>query len=353
MILVFFLLVNSVVLYSFEEDRNQDEMPLFETLPIDLDEVRQLARDHWNVELGVCLKASQNHTFVAENKESERFIVRVTPDPKNERLASTELEVALLQYLHDHQLPVCRSIPSCLTSSCVVRSGPLIVCLFDYASGEPVIYTEWKWMTDRRIVVALGRWFARLHELTRHFVEEQPELAAGARHWTTLHEGVLAQVPVDEHDRLTSLDRSHFGLIHGDVNPSNYFWNEKIEMPSMFDWDQLQQSWFLYDLSAPIWGVISLERNGSPIDRSPVPQANSQLYTTWLLEGYESENKGQLVDRLALQRMVLIRRELYRRFCRLAVLELPPEHPMAIFCKCVNDFFDKEEKQSSASIKDE
>lgn len=320
-------------------------MPLFESLPIDVDEVRQLVRSHWNVELGNCLKASQNHTFVGENKDKERFIIRVTPDPERKRLSSTELEVALLQYLHDHQLPVCRSIPSSLTSSSIVISGPLIVSLFDYAQGDPVVFTEWKWMTDRRIVVALGRWFARLHQLTRRFVDEHPELARQARHWTTLHEGVLAGVQVDERDRLTSLDSSHFGLIHGDVNPSNYFWNEQIEMPSMFDWDQLQQSWFLYDLSAPIWGVVSLERNGSPIDRSPVPQANSQLYTQWILQGYEEENQGETVDRLALQRMTLIRRELYRRFCRLAVLELPPEHPMAKFCQTINEFFDKEEKE--------
>ena len=320
-------------------------MPLFESLPIDVDEVRQLVRSHWNVELGSCLKASQNHTFVGENKDKERFIIRVTPDPEKKRLSSTELEVALLQYLHAHDLPVCPSIPSSLTSSSVVVSGSLIVCLFNYAKGEPVVYTDWKWMTDRRIVVALGRWFARLHQLTRRFVDEQPELASRARLWTTLHDGVLAGVQVDERDRLSALDSTQFGIIHGDVNPSNYFWDEQIGMPSMFDWDQLQQSWFLYDLSAPIRGVVHLERNGSPIDQSPVPQANSQLYTEWILQGYEEENRGQTVDRLALQRMILIRRELYRRFCRLAVLELPPEHPMAKFCQMINECFDKEEKQ--------
>ena len=58
-------------------------------------------------------------------------------------------------------------------------------------------------------------------------------------------------------------------------------------------------------------------------------------------------NDGAIVDRAALQRMVMIRRELYRRFCRKAVLELPADHPMAGFCKSVADFFDNEEKNTS------
>lgn len=99
----------------------------------------------------------------------------------------------------------------------------------------------------------------------------------------------------------------------------------------MFDWDQLQRSWFPYDLVSSIWTVVTLERAGSPIDQSKVPQANSELYTTWLLEGYESDGEGGAVDRAALQRILMIRRELYRRFCGRVVLELPTDHPMAGF----------------------
>lgn len=323
-------------------------MPLFQTIPVDIEQVRQLALHHWGVEVGECLKVSQNHTFLANKGTTERFVLRVTPDPENKRFESTELEMALLEYLHDNNLPVCRPIQSSIVASAVVHSSPLILCLFTFATGVPVVYTDWTWMTDREIVIGLGRWFARLHRLSRRFVQEQPALAARARHWTTLHEGILAEVPVDERDSKTASDPAYFGVIHGDVNPSNYYWDSAVVMPCMFDWDQLQQSWFLYDLSAPIWGVISLERAGSPIDRSPVPQANSELYTNWLLEGYESDGEGVAVDRAALQRMVLIRRELYRRFCRRAVLELAPEHPMAAFCKSVADFFDKEDQEASS-----
>ena len=326
-------------------------MPLFETIPIDIDEVRQLARDHWGVEVEKCVKVSQNRTFLVNKGTTERFFLRVTPDPENKRFDTTELEVTLLDYLHENQLPVCRSIPSSITSSGIVRSGSLILCLFTFATGEPVIYKDWTWMMNREIVVGLGRWFARLHKLTRRFVQEQPVLAARAHHWTTLHNGVLAEVQVDERDHRTASDPTYFGLIHGDVNPSNYYWDSAVKIPCMFDWDQLQQSWFLYDLSASIWTVVALERGASPIDRSVVPQANSEVYTTWLLEGYESDGQDVAVDRAALHRMLMIRRELYSRFCRKAVLELSVDHPSAAFCKSMADFFDKEDKEMLAKSK--
>lgn len=343
-------------------------MPLFETFSVDNTLLRSIVKDHWGVELGECVKASQNHTYTATKPSpsnasdksnaghEESFFLRVMPDTDKTRLAPTQLEIALLEYLHSNNLPVCHPISSTLTGSCIVQHDNLLICLFTKATGEPVVYTEWKWM-EREVVVGLGKWFALLHQLSRKFMKEFPEQAAKARHWKTLHSGVLAEVEVDERDAKTENegDTQHYGVIHGDVNPSNYFWNptkenttderekEREGMPCMFDWDQMQSSWYLYDLSAPIWGVITLEKAGSPIDRTQVPSANSKNYTDWLVEGYEA-NGGGKVDREALQRMVRIRRELYVRFCKKAVLELEDGHGMKSFCQFMVDFFEKEEK---------
>ncbi len=60
---------------------------------------------------------------------------------------------------------------------------------------------------------------------------------------------------------------------------------------------------------------------GSPVDRSPVPQANVGQFTGWLVEGYEAQS-GTPVDLAALARMVAIRRQLYLRFCKTAVTQL-------------------------------
>ena len=322
-------------------------MPLVETIPIDTDEICRLAREHWNVEVDKCLRASQNHTFLASNNAGERFILRVTPDPNNQRNISIQLEVTLLEYLHKNQLPVCRALRTANYSSSFIRSNSFILCLFEFATGEPIVITDWLWLTDREKVVGLGQWCARLHTLTRCFAQENPELVAQARHWTAVHDGVLAEVEIDERDQELIAHPTHFGLIHGDINPSNYFWVTNTKMPCMFDWDELQNSWFLYDLSAPIWFVMCLERPNSPFHPTPVPQANSELFTTWLLEGYELDGEHGTVDRAALKRMVLIRRELYKRFARRAVNELPADHWLVKFCEAVNVFFDNEDKQKS------
>ena len=109
----------------------------------------------------------------------------------------------------------------------------------------------------------------------------------------------------------------------------------------VFDWDQIQLGWFLYDLAQPLWGVIMLAVGGNPLDsgKTRVPEADPKRYEEWLVEAYEKE-MGEKVDRTALGRMVDLRKELYSRFCHQALAELPPDSPMAQFCSFVVSFFD-------------
>jgi len=317
---------------------------LFETIPIDANEIKELVLKHWGLELGDCVKASQNHTFLAKSAppSTQSWIVRVTPDPENKRGANIDAEVALLQYLDANKLAVCTTVASQLTKSHVIHHNEKHICVFAYASGEPVNYLEWKWMTEKERVVGLGLWLSRLHVLTKKYVASNPTTLSGIRHWTKLHDGVLDGVAVDPKDSQVEGDSEHFGLIHGDVNSSNYFWNPATKLPCVFDWDQAQNSWFMYDVAQPIWGVVMLHGAGSPADFKPVPQANVEQYTNWIIEGYESS--GELkIDRDRLQRMLLIRRELYRRFCSRALKELDLESFMGKFCKFIVDWLGTEE----------
>ncbi|EFA74929.1 hypothetical protein PPL_11963 [Heterostelium album PN500] len=295
-------------------------MPLFETIAIDLEKLSSTAEKHWGVTVGECIKSSQNHTYIATGKDGEKLILRATPDPQRRRIDSTRLEVKLLDYLADNGLEVCPALKSNITNeSLVVMDDPcVIICLYRFAKGEPVVYTEWRWLENKEIVVALGQWFGKLHQLTRRFQVENPDLASTARHWTTLHDSILASYQVDPLDLAVENDSQHFGIIHGDVNPSNYFWQPDVKMVSMFDWDQLQSGYLLYDLSAPIWGVVTLEQHGSTMGAAP-ENASAKQYTQWLLEGYEPIEGP--VDRKRLERMVTIRRELYVRFSKYRHLE--------------------------------
>jgi Ser/Thr protein kinase RdoA (MazF antagonist) len=320
-------------------------MPLFDTTPVDAEVVRALVKQHFDLELGANVKASQNHTFLATlgtEENAKKFAVRVTPDPTNARKASIELEVKFLDFLHEHGLPVCPAIASKVTGEKLVRDGSLSICAFQYATGEPVVYQEWKWMTNKDIVVGQGKWIGKLHVLSKQFTKDNAELVkSSARHYSELHDGVLREVPIHEDDQKTRSDPEKYGLIHGDVNPSNYFWNAELGLPCMFDWDQAHLCWFLYDLSSPIWSVVTLQDAGSPIDLKPVPEANVKQFTEWLIEGYESTSNSGLVDRAALDRMIKIRRELYWRFCSQAVKELDPESFMGKFCQFMVNWLQK------------
>lgn len=106
------------------------------------------------------------------------------------RRDSIEVEVAFLDYLLANNLSVCAAVPT-LSGDKIVRCGSLTVCVFPFAAGEAVVYTDWKWLTERQQVVALGRWLAQLHLLSKRFAKEFSHLAARVREWTELHERLL------------------------------------------------------------------------------------------------------------------------------------------------------------------
>jgi len=310
-------------------------MPLFETISVDIETLRPLIQEHWGVEIGEALKLSQNHTYMAKKTDTdEKLILRITPDPQRIRRDSTDLEVKFLEYLYEKKLPVCVPLKSKISGERMVVINDNILCMFTYATG--VCYNEWRWLA-KEVVVGLGQWFGLLHQHSQQFAKEHPDLAAKGRHWRTLHDGLLSDTVIDDRDSALTSDTQHFGLIHGDVNPSNYFWDAGLGMPCMYDWDQMQSSWFLYDLSASIWGVYVIEKRGD--EGKPIPAANVENNTNWLLEGYESILKTK-VDRDALQRMFLIRRELYLKFCSRALNEVEDKTtPLAQFCQSMVDFF--------------
>lgn len=329
-------------------------MPLFETTPIDVDTVTAAAKAHWNVTLGKVIKASQNHTFLGTvdsdaSQPAIQVIVRVTPNAAGKRTSAIELELRVLQYLAENKLSVCPAYPVLGGTDLQVQVGDLSISVFHYAQGEPVVFQEWKWMTEQDRVVGLGKFIGQLHFLLDQFTSKYPELASQARLWSELHDGVLKDAPIHADDKKTASAASSttsprpFGLIHGDINPSNYFYIPETHFPAMFDWDQLQCAWRLYDLSSCIWTVVTLESAGSPIDLKPVPVANVKQYTEWLLSGYESVT-GHPVDRSALDRMISLRRELYRTFCSRALSELEPGTFMYNFCEFMNNWLSKDAK---------
>lgn len=50
--------------------------------------------------------------------------------------------------------------------------GDVIVVVFEWAKGQPLNFMEFRWMRDKAVIFAWGRFFSQLHKLSRTFESE-------------------------------------------------------------------------------------------------------------------------------------------------------------------------------------
>jgi len=126
-----------------------------------------------------------------------------------------------------------------------------------------------------------------------------------------------------------------------------FFYTEKTAQLSMFDWDQVQQGWFLYDFAQVLFGPYLFGRAGFPGGGAATVQQYT-LVSNWLVTGYENVMGKNTVDRSALERMVWLRRMLYDRFCHRALQEGEIPQDMRGFCMYVVSWLDRERREEIA-----
>jgi Ser/Thr protein kinase RdoA (MazF antagonist) len=347
-------------------------MPLFEqSIPINHEDVAAIVKHHWNLELKQLIKGSQNHTFAAEQVAAgeedsstvTKFAVRVTPDPTGKHIPRIEDEIFFVKYLQQagiHHIcapvDVANTEPMVLTAEagpsnvsmnkCIVRCGSLIVVVFNWAIGGPLAFLEYRWMLDEKVVRTVGRWLANCHNISRRFSIDHPEVAARIQRWDQIHEGVLAGSELHPDDEAAANDIQEFGVIHGDFNCSNYFYDDETDTLSVFDWDQTHRGWYLWDLAQACHTSIMLSEVGLPVAGTPVPQANPKAFQELIISGYESIAGAGSVDKPRLQRMVDMKLQFYEKFCRRAQQEgeIPPD--MKPFIDFIVGWFDKRNAQN-------
>lgn len=113
---------------------------------------------------------------------------------------------------------------------------------------------------------------------------------------------------------------------------------------SVFDWDQVQQGWFLYDVAQAAFTVYMLAENGSLADHSKVPEADPVAFENNLLAGYASVVGEENIDRNQYHRMVQLRMYFYETFCRQAKKEGNVPADMAFFIEYILHWFDSRGK---------
>lgn len=320
-------------------------MPLFEpTIEISLEKVQDALDQHYfpRIVLQNRIKASQNHTFEAVNENGEKFAVRATPlQPAKNTLKRVQNEVDFVSYLaNSRQLNyVCGPIQTKSGDMIAVEEN-LILVVSDWAKGEPINFIAYEWLHDEALIFDWGKWFAKYHKLSREYCLVHREKVREFQKWDEIHNGILQGVELCEDDIKASSDPNEFGIIHGDLNLSNFFYLREERTLSVFDWDQTQRSWYLFDISQALLAVVMLQEAGSVIEGKAIPGIDFLKFENTLVAGYESVAGLGSVNRSALSRMLGLRLSFYEKFCRQAIREgdIPPD--MEPFIRYIVGWFD-------------
>lgn len=84
-------------------------------------------------------------------------------------------------------------------------------------------------------------------------------------------------------------------MLHGDLNTSNIHYVDEKDHLSVYDTDQVQVGFYLFDVAQACFTIVMIESGGMPISGTPVEGVNVQEFIDTMIEGYESE--GTKVDR--------------------------------------------------------
>lgn len=132
-----------------------------------------------------------------------------------------------------------------------------------------------------KIVYAWGRFFDEMHEISRKFEQEYPEISKRIQTWRQIHNRILNDV--NEADEKYVDNPQNFGVLHGDLNCRNFNFDKINCLINVFDTDQVQRRFFLWDVSRTIFTTYMLENARMSSSGEPVPDANYKKFTEWIV----------------------------------------------------------------------
>jgi Ser/Thr protein kinase RdoA (MazF antagonist) len=203
-------------------------------------------------------------------------------------------EIEWVNYLVAGGVPAARAVPSergNVVERIAVEDGSHFTAVsFERAGGHPPTKEDW----ENGLAIQLGQIVGRMHALTKHF---EPSDARFRRHewYEDYPDGFAEQyLPPSEtkviaklNDLLAYLytlpkDRDSYGLIHVDVHGGNFFVdNGRV---TLFDFDDCQYAWFVYDIAMALFYAIP---------HNCVGEENmnwAKSFLTQFMEGYRREN---------------------------------------------------------------
>ncbi|MDQ8738314.1 phosphotransferase [Paenibacillus sp. LHD-38] len=209
------------------------------------------------------IRGSFNDHYSIDTNGS-KFILRVYKNKKSyiRNITDIRFELDFLEYLHSSGIPVAypiRSIKNETLNTVFCKNELRYIALFDYAEGSQIDNIN---ISDAKI---FGKLVATLHKRADQFKSEHSRFK--------IDQGYLINEPLEtlekyigtlklsdisffktranlmhEHfDQLPSTNEA-FGLIHGDLNPSNVHYCPEHGF-KIFDFDHCAYGWRIHDLA--------------------------------------------------------------------------------------------------------
>jgi len=204
-------------------------------------------------------------------------------------------EIHWINYLLDNHIPAARprrSIDDSFTKIIEVGDSYFVASVFEYAEGD-FVYTNGRTYWDPDFLTKWGSIVGRLHALSKKYV---PDSGIKRRHvWSSkeLIEKAKKYVPRDRPkvikriedicQQIDGLPKTNetYGLIHCDLNPTNFFYNDGEV--TIFDFDDCCYNYFLHDIAGAIPLYSSKFRKSSW-------RVDFESFFGFFLKGYFSEN---------------------------------------------------------------
>lgn len=224
------------------------------------------------------LTAFENFVYEATNQDDVELVLRLSHSTRR-TLDYTAGEVEFVRYLAAAGLPVARPVLSepGLFIEKIPEPGDrehyFVATAFERAPGhvfdDAPPLKERYWKPD--LFAELGRIFARLHDRAQTYRVSKPELKRQEWHeydvvdvdrFAPPEETLVRERTAAIVRRLSDLPRTpeHYGLIHADLHPHNFCFDEgKV---TVFDFDNCEYAWFVKDIAVLLFYVARAEARG-------------------------------------------------------------------------------------------
>jgi amicoumacin kinase len=230
-------------------------------------------------------------------KGGEAFILRIGHDSRRTpTLVQGESE--FLNHLAKGGLSVPQVLPSAnrrLVEQIPASDGAhFLTTLFEKAPGYPPSSEDW----GPPLFRSMGTFMGKLHQLSKGFKPSAPQFSrydidqdfedmytTGQKHLSPADQPILqAYLETVDEIRLLPKSPNTYGLCHVDFHSGNFFVSDEGKI-TLFDFDDCQYAWFIYDIAMALFYAI-------PHDCiTPDKLADASRFLTEFWGGYQEEKE--------------------------------------------------------------